>query len=116
MISMEESIERAAKWFDESHPGWHNRVDLDIFNMDYCSKCIIGQVCSSKSGLSVLSYNKNLSLIIPIFAILNITTGVFAYGRGQQKYWTNEILMRRANDVSKIKSQDELREVLVNQS
>jgi hypothetical protein len=36
----EARIPRAARWLDETYPGWAEKIDLDYFNMAESSRCI----------------------------------------------------------------------------
>jgi len=38
---------RGAEWLDKHEPGWHERVDLQLFDMRVCAWCIVGQVMGS---------------------------------------------------------------------
>lgn len=37
-------VKRGAMLLDEKLPGWHNRVNPDVLNINDCSKCVIGQL------------------------------------------------------------------------
>lgn len=43
----EDKIARGARWLDIKHPGWEDRIDLDTLNMNYATKCVLGQIVGS---------------------------------------------------------------------
>lgn len=43
-MTAEECVGKAALWYDERFPGWHNVVDLDLLDMRSAASCVAGQV------------------------------------------------------------------------
>lgn len=41
---------QGAAWLDEKHPGWAARIDLDTFNIEDSSNCVLGQVFEQDAG------------------------------------------------------------------
>ena len=37
------AVKRGAYWFDENHPDWARKINLDELDMAQCDRCIIGQ-------------------------------------------------------------------------
>lgn len=55
---IEERAARGAALLDEMCPGWADRVDLDILDMNDCDDCIVGQVFEDyREGLEDLGFD-----------------------------------------------------------
>ena len=39
-----ENVQRGIAYLNDNVPGWFNRIDLDILDLNSCSKCIKGQL------------------------------------------------------------------------
>lgn len=44
-------VDAGVRWLDETVPGWHNKIDLTVFQVNECGKCVIGQVFGSYNKL-----------------------------------------------------------------
>lgn len=43
-ISLQERVKNGINYLDSNHPGWHEKIDLDTLNIEFPSKCIMGQL------------------------------------------------------------------------
>jgi hypothetical protein len=44
-----ERVARGAALLDETVPGWDQRIDLDLLDVDCCERCILGQLFASQA-------------------------------------------------------------------
>lgn len=45
----ERAVNDGASWMDENHPGWATLVDLQILEMEHCTRCVLGQAVKYQS-------------------------------------------------------------------
>ena len=46
-LTPEQVVAEAAEWYDANYPGWWEKVDLGLLDMDEAQFCIAGQVIPS---------------------------------------------------------------------
>lgn len=37
-------VSAGAKWLDEHHPGWVDKIDLESLDLNDCAECVLGQL------------------------------------------------------------------------
>lgn len=74
-VEVEANVESSAQLLDTEHPGWHEKISIDMLNMCYDSDCIAGQLelvggnpDFGKYGISVndIAYSYTRGFYIPI--------------------------------------------------
>jgi hypothetical protein len=43
-LTFAERVNAGALWLDQHHPGWVDRINLDILDLYDCQKCVLGQM------------------------------------------------------------------------
>lgn len=43
-MSIKEKVDRGVAWLDKYHPGWKDKINSTIFNINKPSKCVLSQV------------------------------------------------------------------------
>lgn len=43
-VNFENEVAQAAEWLDETHEGWHHKVDPDILDLYSTCDCVLGQL------------------------------------------------------------------------
>lgn len=51
-LDVETRVERGVLWLDEHVPGWYHRIDLDVFDIRSCNRCVCGQVFEDEAYAS----------------------------------------------------------------
>lgn len=82
MTDYEEEVARGAAWLDANAPPdkpWYEVIDLDVLEMDDCSRCVLGQTFAHHADLkSSLPFGYD-------YAIRNLDAPV--YGTGFSVLW-----------------------------
>jgi hypothetical protein len=88
----ETSVSPEARRLDRLFPGWHDKIDLDVFKMSSCHHCVLGQLGGGEDGYSGILDMVNYD------AVATGTPRVFgAFGSRLDHEWRQEILARRSN-------------------
>jgi hypothetical protein len=106
-MDIKNEVAKAAKWFDENHPGWYNKINLDTLDMAWCFDCVIGQVFPPTDYRYSYNYMNHFNRISPIFDKLGISSVVFMDSDNQRDCWVNEILNRRAASLQPTELEEE---------
>jgi hypothetical protein len=61
--TVQDRVARGAALLDEKQPGWASKLNFDIFNIDGCYSCVLGQVFGHYvRGLDFLQQGNNFSV------------------------------------------------------
>ena len=41
-------------WLDSNIPGWHKKINLEIFELNICGRCIVGQICGLENEEGII--------------------------------------------------------------
>lgn len=86
----------AVALLDQDQPGWWRRVNLGDFNLNSCSRCVIGQVYNGHSHDAPADFTVHTGRLFPVN-----TWKVFAGGNLRHEYepqWRNLIAARQRAD------------------
>lgn len=88
------TVSESAKQLDRDVPGWHDKIDLDEFNVLNTKNCICGQL-----DLSGPNPDKDRSSRTPHSIFYSVSRGFYCPEPKQdsflQELWTEEIQQRR---------------------
>lgn len=90
--TLEQAVRDAAAFLDEHWPGWHERVDLKILDIEDPCNCVLGQAWTS-FGLAVFDLEEKLGGDLVEFFACRDTHAFF--GSDPTEHWRKEILRRR---------------------